>query len=165
MSWSYSGDPGASRLDALRFLVGDTVESSAVFSDEELDWLLTQNSNIYYAAAFAAESAWASYASATSGGAAGTVKTRTVGALSLTYGILEDKDRAEQFKSMAKRFRLQAAVSGGWRPYSGGISKSDKETREQDTDWDKPAFTRGMFDYPGADRKPREFLSTDDLST
>lgn len=161
--WSYSGDPGASNLDALRFLIGDTVEASAVFSDEELDWLLSQNSNIYYAAATAAESAWASYASAESGGSgtSGTVKTRTVGALSLTYGILEDKDRAEQFKAMAKRFRLQAAIGGGWRPYSGGISKSDKETNEQDSDWDKPAFTRGMLDYPGADRKPREFLSGD----
>ena len=157
-TFSYSGDPGASRLDALRFILGDTDENRAVFSDEELDWISTQQPNIWHAAALAADTAWSSFASGQSstGSASNAVKTRTVGALSLTYSIMEDKDRAEQFKEMAINFRRRAALGGGWSPYAGGISKSDKETREQDTDWDRPAFARGMFDNPGGDVKPRE---------
>ena len=40
MSWSYTGDPTSSDLDALRFLVSDTDEDSPVFTNEELEYLI-----------------------------------------------------------------------------------------------------------------------------
>jgi len=42
MSWSYSGDPSTSPIDALRFLISDTDESSPIMQDEELQFLITE---------------------------------------------------------------------------------------------------------------------------
>lgn len=156
MAFTYSGDPGASNLDAVRFLLGDTVEATAQLADAEILWLLTQNTNVYFAAALAADKVAAKY-TISSGGGSG-VKTKTVGALSISYESA--KERSEEYRTMATSLRFQGAITGGWLPYSGGISKSDKETREQDSDWDRPAFSRGMHDNPGSDLPPLQFQST-----
>lgn len=42
MSWSYSGNPANSELDALRFLIGDTNEDEPIMQDEELEYLITE---------------------------------------------------------------------------------------------------------------------------
>ncbi len=57
MSWSYSGDPSTSPLDAARFLTGDTDEKSPVLSNEELQFLLDlygDNLNALYFQVFTA---------------------------------------------------------------------------------------------------------------
>lgn len=153
MAFTYSGDPSASSRDAVRFLLGDTVEAQAVFSDEEIAWALTQNANVYFAAAVIADSAVAQF----SGGNESDVKTKTVGALSISYG---SKEKAEEYRALGRSLRVRGAINSEIRPYSGGISVSDKKLEEQDTDWDKPAFARGMHDYPGVDLKPLEMATT-----
>lgn len=40
MSWSYSGNPANSDLDALRFMLKDTVESDPLLTDEEINFIL-----------------------------------------------------------------------------------------------------------------------------
>ena len=57
------------------------------------------------------------------------------------------KDIADFYFRMAERLEREVA-----RPniYAGGISVSDKETVEQNTDRVAPFFKRGMHDYPGA---------------
>lgn len=40
MTWSYSGDPGASEIDALRFMLQDTDPDAPLFTDEELGYLV-----------------------------------------------------------------------------------------------------------------------------
>ncbi|HEY0838998.1 MAG TPA: hypothetical protein VGD74_02310 [Vulgatibacter sp.] len=42
MAWSYSGNPGASTKDEVRFLIGDTTEGDPLLSDEEIAYLLEQ---------------------------------------------------------------------------------------------------------------------------
>lgn len=42
MSWSYSGDPATSEVDALRFMLADTDMTSPIFQDEELQYLIDQ---------------------------------------------------------------------------------------------------------------------------
>jgi hypothetical protein len=157
MTWTYSGDPTLSTRDQVRFLIGDTNSSTPIFQDEEIDWLLTQNTNVYLAAASAADAA-ASGVVAVGGNSA--TKTKTVGALSISYG---DTEKAKDWRTLASQLRVRAALTRTIVPYSGGISKSDKATRQQDSDWNKPSFARGMHDYPGADLKPYENAST--LST
>lgn len=39
-TYSYSGDPANSDLDAVRFLIGDTNPGAYILSDEEINWLL-----------------------------------------------------------------------------------------------------------------------------
>lgn len=40
MSFSYSGDPSASALDAMRFLIGDTDENAPIMQDEEIQYII-----------------------------------------------------------------------------------------------------------------------------
>jgi hypothetical protein len=40
MSFSYSGDPSASELDAARFLIGDTDSNAPIMQDEEIQYIL-----------------------------------------------------------------------------------------------------------------------------
>lgn len=50
MAWSYSGDPGASALDEVRFLIQDTDTTDQLLSDEELSYLITSYEDAYSAA-------------------------------------------------------------------------------------------------------------------
>lgn len=45
MSWTYSGDPSKSDLDAMRFMLADTDEASPIFTDEELQYLIDAYAN------------------------------------------------------------------------------------------------------------------------
>lgn len=54
MSWTYSGDPSHNNRDAVRFLVGDTIESDQLATDQEIEWALSLKTNIYSAAALLA---------------------------------------------------------------------------------------------------------------
>lgn len=40
MSFSYSGDPSKSAIDAARFLIGDTDKNSPIMQDEEIAYIL-----------------------------------------------------------------------------------------------------------------------------
>lgn len=40
MSFSYSGDPSKSELDAARFLIGDTNSSAPIMQDEEIKYII-----------------------------------------------------------------------------------------------------------------------------
>jgi len=153
--WTYSGDPSLNSRDAVRFLIGDTVEAAAIFQDEEIDWLLTQNTNIYFAAALGADAAASLFTGAsTSGG----VKTKTVGALSISY--TDDSAVASEFKSLGKSLRVRGAVNSAIEPFSGGISIADKKRLEDDTDWNRPNFSFGMHDNPQAGHNPLLSTST-----
>ena len=98
MAFTYSGDPSTSRRDAVRFLLGDTVDADAVFADAELDFLLAEWGNPYGAAIAAADAAAARYSRQ-----AQSLK-RTVGDLSIdeTYS-----DRAAHFQSLRSQLALQ----------------------------------------------------------
>lgn len=50
MAWSYSGDPGASSLDEIRFLIGDTDSTDQLLSNEEINYLFTEYGDAYSAA-------------------------------------------------------------------------------------------------------------------
>lgn len=43
MSFSYSGDPGDSRLDAIRFATGDTSANEPIMQDAEIEWIVRMN--------------------------------------------------------------------------------------------------------------------------
>jgi hypothetical protein len=57
MTTTYTGDPNSSSKDAVRFLVQDTDVSLGIvrLQDEEIEWVLTKQSNVFLAAAECAE--------------------------------------------------------------------------------------------------------------
>ena len=50
MTFTYSGDPGSSTRDLVRFLITDTNSADPYFQDAELDYLITTWGNGYTAA-------------------------------------------------------------------------------------------------------------------
>jgi len=48
MTFTYSGDPTTSTRNKVRFLLNDTTSTDVLFSDEELDYLITEwGTNVY----------------------------------------------------------------------------------------------------------------------
>lgn len=50
MAWSYSGDPGDSALDEIRFLIQDTDTNDQLLSNEEITYLFDAYGDAYSAA-------------------------------------------------------------------------------------------------------------------
>jgi len=138
MSVTYSGDPAASSRDAVRFLLRDTSTANAEFQDAEIEWLVSQNPNPYRAAANGARAKAAE--------ASDSLASKTVGSLTLTYS-----ERATRWLDIAKTLDAQAnkGLGSAIHPYSGGISKSDKEAIASEDDYNEPYFYLGMMDNPG----------------
>ena len=135
--WSYSGNPAASDLDAVRFAIGDTDTADQLLSDEEIAYLLT-NSTVSAASIAACEALAAKFARSVD---------RTVGSLSLSAS-----QKAKQFRELAATLRRQRAVLAA--PYAGGISVADKDTQRADTDRVKPTFyrTENRYEYDRYER-------------
>lgn len=124
---AYGGDPAGSQSDAVRLLIGDTA-ATALLTDAEILWFISEHGATYRAAAAAARQLAAKYA--------GKATDKTVGDLSLNYA-----ERQKHYLTLAARLDREATARGG-AIFAGGISQADKETREADTDRVKPAFTR-----------------------
>lgn len=134
MTWTYSGDPGLSQKDEVRFLVGDTDPNEQLVTDEEIEYALSQEGSVRAAAVVVCESIQASLAKRVDK-AAGAVR------VSLSQ-------KAEHYAKLCERLKSRLALSAA--AYAGGISRADKESNRSDTDRVKPAFRRGMHDNHGA---------------
>lgn len=105
MTWSYSGDPGASDLDRIRFLIQDTDTTDQLFSNEELTYLNTTYGDAYSAAIAAVTTLIAK-------GSRVQEESKTVGDLSLSVksGALVAQWEALLRHLKAERFRLNPAA-------------------------------------------------------
>lgn len=117
----------------VRFLTRDTV-SPGYNSDEEIDWLLSEESSLYEAAAMAAEAIVAKFS--------GT-RSKTVGDLTIASGA----DQVSAYKDLARILRARAMRSSPPIPYAGGISVADKQANADDESIVQAAFGIGSMDY------------------
>jgi len=139
---TYTNNPSGRQIDAVRFAVDDKdciPETDAALSDEEIQYLIDSNNHILLAAASAAERIGAKYSS--------DPQSKTVDDFTITYG----SGRQETYGALAKRLRAEAAKAVGAKIYAGGISKSDKDAAEADTDRVLPQFSIGMDDNETTD--------------
>jgi hypothetical protein len=107
-SYTYSGDPGTTPKDMVRFLVRDTGSEANtdptqaagwLMSDEEIIWMNGQHSNGYMAAAMCAEHIAALF---------GSRARKTIGPLTIDYATQE-----KSYKDLAASLRRNAnSVSG-----------------------------------------------------
>lgn len=131
MTWSYTGNPASSSKDAIRFLVGDTVSTDALVTDEEIAWALTQNTNVNIAASIIAKGLATKFA---------TMKVSVkIGPISEEYG-----NRAKFYSDRAKELEKTAYEGTTLNIYGGGISASDKAIQSSDY---AGSFSKGMTDY------------------
>ena len=134
MTWSYSEDPSSSSKDAVRFLIQDTVVTRPLISDEEIAYLLSQNSNPSMAAAAACRVIAAKYSAGWT--------SKTVGDLTISFS-----ERFKYYMDMADRLEQDGIISTA-TPYLGGMSKSDKRTRDNDEDRVPNEYAKGQMDNP-----------------
>ena len=154
MSWSYnetdlSETSASGRLNAVRFLIGDTDTNDQQVQDEEINFGLSQsNDNIYYAGAVVAEGLAAKFAR--------KVNTEINGALKADYGELYQKFKA---LSTSLRARGQQTSVGTTALRAGGISLSAIDTARKLSDRPASAFSKDQFANPPAKGK---YIQDDD---
>jgi tRNA(Phe) wybutosine-synthesizing methylase Tyw3 len=125
MSWTYTGDPSASKQDEVRFLLGDIKHTEQSLSDEEIMYLLSVNSDDAYMAASEA---------------AGRMAVRYLG-LSATTKKVGDLWLQKQYSAEADRYyELQRVLRTGRTAYDVGAPKY--------TDTSTNIFHVGMNDNP-----------------
>lgn len=133
MTWTYELSTIATTpKDMIRLQIGDTDSTNPLLQDEEISFYLTTRANIYGAAAECCRSLAAKFSSQVTA-AAGGQKT--------AYS-----DIAKAYAARAVSFDVKAAMAGSAMPYAGGISVSDKQNNQQDTDRTSPQFSIGMDD-------------------
>lgn len=130
-SFSYTGSPGSSNRDAVRFRIGDVNPDDPLLYDEEIDYCLSQKSdNIVMACILAID---------------GILARLTRDVDQSTGSISESlSQQMEHYRSLRKQLALEGA--GEATPYAAGISISDMETNDEDTDRPRPWFEVGMMD-------------------
>ena len=129
MTWTYDGDPSANDRDEVRFLSGDTDTTDQLVTDAEIAYAIDQESNNLLAAAKIAKAIMAKFA---------RLVDKSVGDLKLSYS-----QRLTAYKELIDQLTERGTESAG-TPYSGGISITDKNNREEDTDRVDPSFRRDL---------------------
>lgn len=134
MSWSYSGNPAASDLDEVRFLIGDTDTTDQLVSNEEIAWAIANNAGTILAAATLCEALSAKFAREVD---------KSIGSLSVSAA-----SRSGHFASRAASLRVQSVAL--CEVFVGGLSISDKAALDADADAVQPFFRAGQDDNPRA---------------
>jgi hypothetical protein len=129
MTWTYSGNPAASAVDAVRYLVGDTDAADPLATDEEIGFALAQNTALFFQAGMVARAIAARF-------------TRRADTSSDGLSISLSQ-KASQYLTLAEKLESQAA-GAGVMPYFGGTSYADKRNTVANTDRIPSAFASGM---------------------
>ncbi len=144
MTWTYSGNPADSDRDAVRYLVGDIDVDNPLAQDAEIAWVISEEGNVYLAAASVARSIGATFAESV---------TKQVGDLRI-----QSQQKRDNFKKLADELKERGVLRAG-RPYAGGISIDDKQTVRDDDDRVVPAFRKRQHDRDdtGQDRLIKDY--------
>lgn len=137
MSFSY--DPTlADPISQTRFLIQDTLEGAADFSDEEIGFYLAKYSDDAYKTA--ADLAYALYTKYSK-----QADIQHVGKIRLEY-----VDRAKAMKALYESLKKQAGLrSGNGLIFFGGVDREQWRNTRSDMSTTKPAFTKdGIFHDP-----------------
>ena len=134
MTWSYSGNPGSSTLNEIRFLIQDTDTNDQLLSNEEIEYLIGVWSDPYAAAIAAVSSLVAKSAREEE-------ESKKVGDLSLS---VKSGARVQQFTALIKRLESERYRVQGGKPKVNDnalVSTYDRSVEEETTD-----FYLGQFD-------------------
>ncbi len=136
-NWTYTQDPATSSRDAVRFLCGDTDPDRRLLSDGEIAWTISEEANVYMAAARAAHAICAQFA---------TLVQKSVGDLRISYN-----QRQDHYRALATSLETRGKEKLGGI-YVSGISRDDKIAEQEDLDRVPPFARIGLHDNPGADQ-------------
>jgi hypothetical protein len=133
MAWTYGSTflttTAQGQRNIVRLLAQENQETNQRVQDEEIDFLISEEANLYLAAARVADLV---------AGRAGPISSKSVGGLSVSYG-------AQHYTELAASLRTRGLSHQTLEV--GGTSRDDHIAVEADTDRPAPAFTRTRHDY------------------
>lgn len=138
----------------VRFLIGDTDVGTPpsgpvnrlILYDEEIDWLISTEANVYMAAAAAADKIVLMMSS--SSGSSGLITRKRVGQTDISYA---NGRTSKEYTALASV--LRARGRSHQVIFAGGISQADKDARDLDTDRPTNRIRTGQFDSIDAMRE------------
>lgn len=125
MSFTYN-DPSDSDLEAVRLLVGDTVEADHLLEDEEIEFFLSQEPSVHYAASASCEAIASKVAREVSFSAEGA--------------SIQLSQQYQHYREMSRSLRMEAQRHGEVQVSVSSLY--DKNLTEKE-----PTFSIGMHDY------------------
>ena len=140
MAWTYGGDPSANARDAIRFLIGDTDTTDQLLSDEEIAWVNSEASGTSTGTTALYDAAYRCCLTIASKLAREADKQ--IGDLSVSMS-----QRAKAYREQASSLKELSGREGGVPiPYAGGITISDKDIDEENSDIFRTWFSSGQFE-------------------
>jgi hypothetical protein len=129
VTFTYDETDLSTALAQIRLAIADTVQATALLSDEEIAHAEALEGSTTAAAARCCEFIAAEFSRKAD---MSTGKLR-----------IQHSQKSAAYLKMADRLRKSDNILA--LPYCGAVSKDDKETREEDTDRVEPFFRRGLF--------------------
>jgi hypothetical protein len=140
MTWTYSGDPSTSPRNYVRFLINDTISTDALFSDEEINYVITEwSGDEYEAARELAEILIARFARLADS------SSKSVGDISVSESY---SSKITHYKELADSLYKRKLRKFPPRPFANADalkSTYDKTTTDYNTD-----FVVGQMDNPNS---------------
>jgi DUF4097 and DUF4098 domain-containing protein YvlB len=145
MTFTYSGDPTTSTRNKVRFLINDTTATDVLFSDEELDYLITEwGTNVYEISRAACEtlvSRFSRLADSTS---------KSVGDISVSQSFTA---KSKQYQDLANSFldrKMRKSPPTMTANANSLLSTDDRNVTDFNTD-----FYAGIHDNPNSNYEQR----------
>lgn len=132
-NWTWDpGSVGTIDLYTVRSLIGDTNAADQQLADQQINWTISEYSNVWLAAAECCRMIAGLYAR--------KVDT-SEGLLRTTYS-----SQRKAYQSLAADLENRGMARGGVTAYTGGTSISDKASNVQNTDRKSPQFVLAQWD-------------------
>lgn len=135
MTFSYSGDPAASDLDNVRFLIGDTAADGALYSNEEIAAVLARPLSSRRAAISLVDIAIARFARKID---------RSIDGLTVKYSQVV-ANLKELREALVRDDAAGALGAAGGGFYAGGMDVAEGALDAANTTRTQPAFRRNQF--------------------
>ena len=131
MTWTYSGDPSSSDLDAVRFIIGDTDTNDQLLTNAEINYMITYHGTLLRACSESALAIAAKFA---------RLMSRSIGGLSADFSV-----KYQQYMDLADDLHHRDILRPV-RPFISGYKRSEKESVEMDTDRESTISRKGIHD-------------------
>lgn len=145
MTFTYSGDPSTSTRNYVRFLINDTDSTDALFSDEELNYVITEwSGDAYNSARECAEILIARFSRLADN------SSKSVGDISVSESYSSKVTHYKELADSLLRRQMRKSPPRPWANAEGLKSTDDRNIADYNTD-----FYVGITDNPNSNYEQR----------
>lgn len=131
MTWTYSGNPSASMIDAVRFHIGDTDVNDPLLSNEEIQYHIDEQVTLLRICSESCLAIAAKFA---------RLMSRNIGGLSADFSA-----KYRQYMELSDNLLSRDEITPV-RPFISGYNREDKSAVEDETDRETTFSRKGIMD-------------------